>query len=121
VSLRFTKGNYARFDSHQKKTTIRDHQIKEGDHALIGGSRFKPITYCRATIAFRKSCIVGALTDEDARLDGFDSRDELLLELGKVNPTITPYTRVWVYWVTRQSEFERVASQDEKNKEGMKP
>jgi len=94
---RFTEQNWLRFRLHNKKTTIRVNPLSPGLHKCLGGPRFKPIRL--GTIeayAVKDTKYVMQLTVEDAVNDGFDSLQDLLVELAHRNPKLTTLTQVHI-------------------------
>ena len=99
--IRFSLKNWERFETHGKKTTIRLRKVKHGVHVAGRGSpqwgtwvAYPEKVYAHS---LKKECMVKELNDDDARLDGFDSLCELLLELGGLNRQITPDSMAYVY------------------------
>lgn len=98
--LRLTRENWDRFETHNKKTTIRLHQLKPGIHACGSGSpqwgNWKKWGDVHVH-PWIKKCRVDQLTLEDAKRDGFDSLCELLLELGRLNKSIKADDIVYIH------------------------
>lgn len=140
--IRFSKSNWARFDTHGKVTTIRTKPLKIGVHAAMGGSRYKPerlgdvevvekmddsspvffdqtgtctecswkpsdnpkwknkgepSTICPLCCELKQTRkLIRALSERDARRDGFANRDELIMELARLNKDLTPDSTVWI-------------------------
>lgn len=103
--LRFSPPNWERFETHNKKTTIRTRRIKPGVHTAGKGSpqwrTWVPWPQKVYVYTEEKACKVCELTEQDAKDDGFDSLCELLLELGKLNRGITAETTVYKHPVIR--------------------
>ncbi len=77
------KGKYVeKILDGRKRATVRKGLVKTKYPEIIihGGGR--PVAKARIKAVTHKK--VGELTDEDARLDGFNSRDELIRELRRV-------------------------------------
>ena len=72
----------------EKRATIRLGVVRPKYRELIVHSGGRPIAKVRVTGVEVKR--VEDLTDEDARLDGFQSREELLRALRRAYPSITP-------------------------------
>jgi len=105
--IRFSKSNWDRFKTNNKKTTIRLREVKTGIHACGSGSpqwgnwkRWGTV-YVHPFVAKKK---VIDLNSEDAERDGFDSLTELLIELGKLNKTITVNDYVYIHPVEVKKE-----------------
>lgn len=98
MSVRFTQSNWDKFFSSDKKTTIRLHALKPGLHAVLGGSRFKPVTRGALFVyTFKETKKIRDLTLADARNDGFDMLADLLLELGRLNKECTSDSWVFIH------------------------
>jgi len=100
----FTKGNWNRFFTHNKKTTIRFHHVMEGLHSAGSGSRLSGTYKHLGKVIIGKAVepegkFVKDLTEHDAMDDGFDSLEELMKELSiiKFSTPITPETLGWRY------------------------
>jgi hypothetical protein len=101
--IKFSKSNWERFETHNKRTTIRHHELKTGFHTASTGwyknySRLGTV-YVHP---FEKKCMVKELTMQDAMDDGFDSLCELLIELAHLNKALTPETIVFKHPVEKQ-------------------
>ena len=94
--IKFSKDNWRRFETHNKRTTIRHHELKTGFHAVSSGwyKNYKRLgtVYVHP---YEKKCKVRELTEQDARDDGFDSLCELLIELAHLNRRLIADTIVW--------------------------
>ena len=98
MSIRYSDSNWARFKTHNKKTTTRGSRKKDGIHDRVKGSYFKPVkTGERVSIRFLRSKPLGALTEADAIKDGFDTLQEYLDELMMLNPGWTANTVVYIH------------------------
>jgi hypothetical protein len=98
MNIRYSDSNWARFKTHNKKTTTRATQRKDGLYDRVRGSYFKPIkTGEQVEIKFLYSKPIGALTPYDAVLDGFDTLQEFIDELMKLNPKFTAATVVYIH------------------------
>lgn len=100
----FTKRNWNRFFTHDKKTTIRFHEVREGLHSAGSGSRLSGTYKHLGKVHVGKPVepdgkFVKDFTEQDARDDGFDSLEELMEELRniKFSIPITPETLGWRY------------------------
>ena len=99
--IRFSKDNWEKFETHNKKTTIRFGKVKVGFHTAGHGSMqwgswssYPEKVYVHP---FMKSCKAKNLTEKDAKKDGFDTLNELMFELGKLNPRRSAEETVYVY------------------------
>lgn len=96
--IRFKREYWQLFVEGKKSTTIRNHEIIGGAHSVFAGSRFKPEYLGKITLSLKKICKLGELGDQDAKLDGFKSREELIGALVMLNPgKLRIEDDVWVY------------------------
>lgn len=111
--IRFTRANWARFATHGKTTTIRTNGgLKRGEYVVFSGPRFKPEEIGTVKIdGIKKACKVKLLTKKDALADGFNSRDELLFELARLNKELTLDSFVYVYRVARWTSLTAVVKE----------
>ena len=96
--VRFTEENWNRF-RRGKKTTIRTHCLRYGEHNVYGGARYKPKKLGRISVSGAKVKETRDLTEEDAHNDGFACRDDLLLELGRRNPLLDSRDEIVIHQV----------------------
>ena len=79
--IRFTQENWNRFFTHNKKTTLRIKPKKPGHYDAYGGSYYNPVKFGSLDIVKVGAKKVTALTEQDAKDDGFDSLYGLKREL----------------------------------------
>lgn len=110
--IRFSPDNWKRFETHNKKTTIRFFRVKPGVHVAGTGSpqygNWKPYLEKMYVHPETKSCPVKELTLLDAFDDGFDSLAELMFELGKRNPKRSVEETVYKHPVEKIKTISRV-------------
>jgi len=103
--MRFSPSNWSRFETHNKKTTIRTREQKPGikvaGHGSIQWGSWVAYPEKVRIHPYSKKCRVIELTKEDAVNDGFDSLCELILELGCLNKDITVDTLVYIHPVEK--------------------
>lgn len=98
----FKKGNWNRFFTHNKKTTIRFTKKRTGIQIAGQGSKicgtYKKLGKIDVGEAIEPDGkMIKELTKQDAIDDGFDTLKELVDELSRVNYgiAITPERKVW--------------------------
>jgi hypothetical protein len=102
--IRYAKSNWENHfrDEFGKGSTIRTHRLKEGKHAAMSGSRYKPekVGWVWKHGDIEKK--VYELTPFDAVRDGFRADSpkavvaELLLELGRLNKDLKADSTVFI-------------------------
>jgi len=98
--MRFNKRNWDKFfDGSNKKTTLRLKKSKIGHHKAYAGSYFKPITLGEFDIIKISEKKYKELTEEDAKLDGFNSLYDLKNELITLNGSIDHETIFYQHWI----------------------
>jgi hypothetical protein len=87
--IRFSLENWMRFETHNKSTTWRTSRKPDGIYELTRGTYYKPQPMgFFMLLKFKCKKRFMDLTEEDAKLDGFDSLSELKAELKRLNPAI---------------------------------
>jgi hypothetical protein len=100
MNIRFTDGNWNRFFTHNKDTTWRTKQRKDGVYERIKGSLYKPIkTGELLEMKYLKCKPFAALDEADARHDGFSTLQEFIEELTRLNPKMLPTTMLYCHEV----------------------
>ena len=123
--MRMTEDNWKRFETHDKKTTIRAKPLRVGAHAVYCGSYYHSILLGYAEVREPQiSKLVRELEPNDAVRDGFNepttfimhepghlfmvpnSLSELLIELAHRNSKLTLDTPVWICPIKPITEME---------------
>lgn len=102
--IKFSKRNWERFETNNKKTTIRHKELKVGFHVASSGwyRNYEKLgtVYIHP---YEKTCRVYELTLIDAVDDGFETLCELLIELAHLNRLLTPDTIVWKHPIEKRT------------------
>ena len=101
--IRFTKENWERFFTKGKKTTLRIHPREVGHYDVYGGSYYKPEKRGELDIVKVEPRKVTELTEQDAKDDGFDSKEELVKELKRLN-SLTSDSMLYKHWIENVKE-----------------
>ena len=99
MNIRFTDENWRRFFTHKKDTTWRSTpRKKEGIYERVTGSLYKPKkTGERVYLKLTGSKPFAALSEADARHDGFKDLKEFQDELFRLNPEIKATTILYCH------------------------
>lgn len=97
--MRFNKRNWIKyFDGSNKQTTIRLRKSKMGHHKAYAGSYYNPIVLGEFDIVVIQSFFYKDLNKEHAKLDGFNTLEELKKELLLLNGKIMSDTKLYQHW-----------------------
>ena len=103
--MRMTQKNWDRIETHNKKTTIRVHELKEGIQNVYCGSRYKPKLLGQLKVSKPSSIkMFKELIKKDAKSDGFNTLTELTLELMELNKNIMPDTILFIHPIKKVSK-----------------
>lgn len=107
--MRFNRRNWVRFfDGHNKKTTLRLKKNRIGHHKAYAGSYMKPVLLGEFDITIVRELKYCDLTENDAKLDGFDTLEELKAELTNLNGKIAGDTLLYQHVIENPKEAEKV-------------
>lgn len=106
--IRFTKENWNRFFTKNKKSTFRIHPKEIGHYDVYGGSYYHPVKFGELDIVQIEKKKFAELTEQDAKDDGFDSLQELKDELLRLNEAIKKNTVLYKHWVKNVKEERKV-------------
>ena len=108
--IRFTKENWEKFFTYKKVSTFRIHPRKVGHYDVYGGSYYKPEKMGELDIMRVEPKKVTELTEQDAKDDGFNFKEELVKELKRLN-TIDSRTILYKHWI---ENIKKEASNEER-------
>lgn len=106
--------------SGRKRATVRIGRInlRPGDEVLIHSGGY---VLGKATIKGVEGKSIGELTDEDARMDGFRNREELINALKSHYKSIKPDTKVTIVQFELKEKFDREILSSDFPYEGNNP